>query len=717
MIKYNYEMLRIHNESGKIIRLIPNLYSKELNNIIYLEGPNSSGKSTLLNLIALCCHGLSNDNIGRSLKVQMNDLMNIKIQKMSFNMEISNRDKSIILRASKKKDDIEITIEESINGEEPEYISNDRFNRKYNLIYDIPINQRDRMYDLLTGLNNEQINFALKVKLFWEYLRSISKDIKDARDPERIEELSSLNKKFQKENGILGEIIPTKQKVINELYRYYYMRMYCKYINNYDHITSEINEYESQKIQLFTSHTKISKSYTTLKNKINNKIYELQEIKDRTGNLLINILFKNKEQANQWNEISLWDTSKYKLDNRLKTLCTKYIDECDSFMLKIEQQPNFDSALKFIEIIHQLEGYSNVDINISNLNMNMKQLISILISESKKYEEFLQRYNNYRIVKENLYEIRKIVDRTDELLKELKSIREEENIISEDINGYKIDIKDINILKEEQKSYERELDYYKLKCIDCNVDITRTIPEIMASFNNIPSLVPYYSLDDNQIKNEIEELKNEVDKDKETIKINEVLIQNNTNDLKKLNGMKPHEYENYKELINELIKKLPKLQDTISNDYRKLLDQLINNKEHPINIEKSKQNEIEYYEKVAKYLAQLVGKFYYLDGLCEPTKIDLINSIIYTKEGIIVPLNLQGTGHGQATYLMGLLNTQDKRIIIALFDEIGSIDLKTLENTVFKKIKELYIENKLLIGCLVHKRDIKEPNIINLESY
>jgi hypothetical protein len=321
-------------------------------------------------------------------------------------------------------------------------------------------------------------------------------------------------------------------------------------------------------------------------------------------------------------------------------------------------------------------------------------------------------------LKENLNKISTQIDSINKLLGELKEIIKDEKTVSGDIIGFSASVEDVKQLKKEQKTCDGNLSYYKLKCIDNKVNVVdKTIPEIISSFSNNPSLEPYYSLDEEKVKTKIEELKIDVKRNNDSIERNEVLITTNQNELDKLKKMKPHEYEKYNELFKDLLIKLPKLSGLITNEYRKMLERLIDNKEQPIDMSKSKKNDIVYYDKVGNYLAQLVGKFYYLDGQYEPTKIDLINSIIHTKEGTNVPINLQGTGHGQATYLMGLLNSQDKRIMIALFDEIGSIDLFTLENTVFQKINELYKANKLLVGILVHKLDKKEANIINLESY
>ena len=63
-----------------------------------------------------------------------------------------------------------------------------------------------------------------------------------------------------------------------------------------------------------------------------------------------------------------------------------------------------------------------------------------------------------------------------------------------------------------------------------------------------------------------------------------------------------------------------------------------------------------------------------------------------------------GTGQVQSAYLLGLLNTDDKRKIIALFDEVAMMDRKSL-GPILRKLRELYEKDRLLIGIVVQKSD------------
>ena len=84
MIIYDYEIKRF-NKSGEFEVFKPEKIPRELDNIVYIEGPNSSGKSTLLNLIALGLHGLEGLKKGFAF-ASIYDLPQLKILKFPLSL-------------------------------------------------------------------------------------------------------------------------------------------------------------------------------------------------------------------------------------------------------------------------------------------------------------------------------------------------------------------------------------------------------------------------------------------------------------------------------------------------------------------------------------------------------------------------------------------------------------------------------------------------------
>ena len=60
MLEFEYEIER--DEGKDVVKLRPDIITSPLKSTTsYIEGPNSSGKTTLLHLIALGSHGLQGD--------------------------------------------------------------------------------------------------------------------------------------------------------------------------------------------------------------------------------------------------------------------------------------------------------------------------------------------------------------------------------------------------------------------------------------------------------------------------------------------------------------------------------------------------------------------------------------------------------------------------------------------------------------------------------
>jgi exonuclease SbcC len=89
MIEYDYLIERDEGDETKEFK--PDKIPTKLDNLSYIEGPNSSGKSTLLNIIALGFYGLKNSRINVALQDKLKSLSNSTHQKLSFKIKISSK--------------------------------------------------------------------------------------------------------------------------------------------------------------------------------------------------------------------------------------------------------------------------------------------------------------------------------------------------------------------------------------------------------------------------------------------------------------------------------------------------------------------------------------------------------------------------------------------------------------------------------------------------
>ena len=126
---------------------------KVLNNVVLIEGPNDSGKSILLNCIALACYGLKfgetdNKKVNEELYPKLEWLANTDhtYSNIEFDLEITNDGEDEKLKLSSKKILSSKQIDVYLNDTP---ITFETFKSLFNLIYDIPSNPTKRLTELL----------------------------------------------------------------------------------------------------------------------------------------------------------------------------------------------------------------------------------------------------------------------------------------------------------------------------------------------------------------------------------------------------------------------------------------------------------------------------------------------------------------------------------------------------------------------------------------
>jgi len=130
----------------------------------------------------------------------------------------------------------------------------------------------------------------------------------------------------------------------------------------------------------------------------------------------------------------------------------------------------------------------------------------------------------------------------------------------------------------------------------------------------------------------------------------------------------------------------------------------LDNEKNTLKYDLCSADQKKYYKKLFEYLGKRVHNIRHIDREYAVSEINLISNCILTKEGKEIKIEDMGTGQSQSAFLAGLLNTDDNRKIIALFDEVAMMDEQSL-TPVYDKLKNLYKNGKLLLGVIVQKSD------------
>jgi exonuclease SbcC len=196
--------------------------------VVCIEGPNSSGKSTLLNIIALGLFGTKSSRINPILQSKMHSLLDSSHQKLKFSFEIISGDKNLSLKSEKADlDGTEIVVKESTGGKPYKPLSFENFEKGYNLVYDIPNNPTERLSELLKELKEEQLQYGNRFKDFGFFLRTTITQISNSRDPKRLKDVKSKLADARSKKRKIDEELPRLQTFLDSLEKSAYIRYYC----------------------------------------------------------------------------------------------------------------------------------------------------------------------------------------------------------------------------------------------------------------------------------------------------------------------------------------------------------------------------------------------------------------------------------------------------------------------------------------------------------
>ncbi len=277
MLEYDYVLVR--DEGDEQITYRPKNISTTLDNVVCIEGPNSSGKSTLLNILALGFYGLEKgkvnpqDKINPALRNKMDYLINSDHQQLKFNIKITNKDESLMLLSEKNEYDNKIKVYEMENGSK-KLLTSESFLRKYNIIYDIPDNPTERLYQLIYDIRSKQEDNGRRIGVFRNYILKTIEDIRNSKDPDTINKLKLQLFKVQEEFTNINKEIEFAKNDLNLLEKYTYSKYLIFYNSEFSRLNDELFHVKDNQLQKQKTFRKINKD----QRKLEVELRQLQEI-------------------------------------------------------------------------------------------------------------------------------------------------------------------------------------------------------------------------------------------------------------------------------------------------------------------------------------------------------------------------------------------------------------------------------------------------------
>lgn len=699
MLKYNYLIER--NENDTIITLEPTVLPRELQDLVYIEAPNSIGKSTLLNILALAFFGFEKKELNNSLRKKLINLYDSDHQKIKFSVELKNKILGITIKSEKKElQSKEIIVRKIENGKDTP-ISRDNFEKYFKLIYDIPDNPLKRLDELLDVIKEIQNTILNRLSLVSEFIRKEIATLKDGRDPKKIKEL----KKKIADKSIEIQKNTNKNDIEKSKYNDIYMFILLKQFFDIDYKINKLKDTKKKIEQKNKLKNKLNRNFSAKQKQYLKKLKDTSKNAKNQHEAIIEYLkdilsIEEFQKYRRFTEIDIRDISTE------KSLGDEIIKDCKELQslisLKLIKNNNEEALVesKFLDSLKKLlYEYNFSSLKMPGTDKPISYFLDIIES----------RINENSSLKDKLTQVEYCERSLGFLIESINVLINDNQMLNDPkkdpsiVNNFfidKIDLEDIEELKKNLEEFElKKNDLYR-KLIKLDVDEVEFKSKY--KFLSKKKEILRVNSSEDKINLYLESLKDDIRKKDEQIKTLQREKELSERNLENLKRRKASKYTNYYSEIELYHKSVMNLETKFKGIFEKLIIEL--KREHRLENLKISKDEQKYLDQISIYLSKKIPLIRHIETSYSTSRIDMKKREIKTTGNKIIKFDDLGTGQSQSAFLEGLLNISDGRKIIALFDEVAMLDSKSLE-PIIKKLKYLYSQGNLLFGVIIQKGD------------
>jgi exonuclease SbcC len=699
------------NEGDVLKKYEPGIIPSELSNIVYIQGPNSSGKSTLLNLIALAFYGhkLPSDDIDPTLREKILNLLDLNHQKITFDVTVDNPEMGLTLISCKPNaNDKDISVKKVADGKEIR-LSAETFLREFKLIYDIPHDPLERLPQLLSEVQIKQKDIGGQIDRLREYLRNMIQEIRSSRDPEELANLESKYKDYETEKSSIEKALKILRAHIKKLKEY---RLTKAFIATYESLKNDQSRLEELNKEIEAANRNGRKKATEKSRILLRKEKALEDCTAKYLNVfeLLPPLVSSADQPH----LKLWKQSV--LDDEIHhsevyaTLReeTRYFITVISEKLeqeRIRSQKDLVANELYKSLLQILSEQKFTEITIPGLNQTVEVFKSIIITELSKNKDVFEVMNQLQKCKESLESFLVALDNAIKVINEIKSI------IDTDDNYQNIDelMNEKSILENRKRINENNLQALREALVKINLDPMKSW-EVFEKISQEDEIRQYAEFSDEILKNKLRDISNTIREKEEQFNRIDGIMENLHRDIVIMESKHEHEYHQYLNNLDSFYSIILRLESRFLNQYDNYIDQVINLKSGMLG--NLSDDEKKYIELVGKYLAKKMHVIRYIDREYEIVNINMLEKKILTTTNKEIFFADLGTGQSQAAFLTTKLAMDERRKIIALFDEVAMMDERSLK-PVKDKIKDLYLQWKFFMAIIVQKgEEVKVESLI-----
>lgn len=693
MININYKISR--DEGNETIDYYPSAEMKSIPNVSLIQGANSSGKSTLLNLIGIGLNGVEHQNISESLKQKMRSLMDSSYQKVSFDIKIDSGNETLQLL---KEEDSRPRCQ-YFKGENRTVFTQKELKQSFNLIYDIPEDPTQRLSQLTQTIDGSQLELIGRVQNFREHLRLELQDINTSRDESAI--LQQKNKLLtrRKELAEMETKVTDRTESYSVLNKYTHLKIFQKCCHDIANINTKILGLED----LRRKEEKNKHVNRAQNNKLTNKINKLLDHAEDTSYDVISII----KSLSLLDDPSILQWKKYKFSSAFESGAVSYAIKiliqkaCDELKIirknlqanqsKLEKNNLIESLISQLEMMQKRAG------DLPEVKDGISNLLKILEKEKAPIEAGAKRFNAVEEALALCEELRNTVKEADELLLNLSGTEKQDAVYLADDEDHVAE--QLTVANHEKAAQEKLLNECRAKCISLKFDPeSHTDKEmIISKTKELQDHNEIAILTTQRLQEKLRADMNHIVAANDEIQRAKELIVRDEQRLSDMESKQPHRYSGRAKEVQDVMLNCDGIIRKLQS-YRGYLKDI---SEHKNN---AKQDEafLAYSDVVGKYLGRIIGSIAHVDNKYQIDRVDLLEEKIITAEQKIIHFADMGTGQSQSAYLLSQLNNAalDPRKMIVLFDEIAMMDAHSIK-PIIDKMKELYKKGRLIAGIMV----------------
>ncbi len=686
MIDYDYK-LTIDMGTKKPTYVPDEEYKGPLKNIFRIEGPNMSGKSTLMNLLAISAFGLKNNSINKVLKKHLEDMVHDRFTELTFRVNISDPVTGRAIRATRNSPNGDILIEDSDDGDIYSPISDDDFSRKYNLIYDIPDNPIDRLANISKEINSIHQDFSHKVNVLQGTVEDQIYDIESGPSKDELETYQRAVDEYNENDGKDPEI-EGRKKSFESLARFYYATKIREARKNVDQLQKKSDDISRRENAKKQRPQNIRNNYRNNVAEIRRKAQplsfsEMSILRDEISSL------KLPQVSEAFN-----DFSDFNLDSIIeeKSVPKKYLDALSIIEESISglddgEERSMLNAMR--DVIDALKKYKHQNISLPDIGP-----IDVLLNKLETDLDIQKRSaSTPAIVGSVSQKVKRIRNALYEISSKVKDLEppsefgdEEQYCNTTLVENAKVDA----------RRARTELTEICSASAEFNVDLTNYATVWSTASADLGHAYDRASLSEIQGAYNSERtkyLKALQDEKNVSIKIGRYMAAlDEAKNKKKLNA-------DHLSALKKISRALCSLKSAMDKGQKML--RLIEDKSYG-----SFDPSDPFFEAVWRYLGRRVEFIRYGEDTYPVRYVNTIDDVITATDGTILQLRQISTGLNQRNYLISKLQTDDSRPIIALFDEVSTMTNST-QKDIFDKFLELQRQGKLLVGMMNMPSDDK----------